>query len=189
MAELEGKKVAVLATHGVERSELLEPMRALREAGATVHLIAPHGGTVRTWSNKNWADEVPVDRTLADVHVDEYDALILPGGVLNPDALRIVPDAVAFVRAFFDAGKPMGAICHGPWLLVEADVVRGRRATSWPSLRTDLTNAGGRWEDAEVVVDRGLITSRKPADLPAFNRRLIEAIARLGSQGARPEAR
>lgn len=177
MAKLEGKKVAVLATHGAERSELLEPMTALREAGATVHLIAPQGGTIRTWKDKNWADEVPVDRTLAEARPEEYDALVLPGGVINPDTLRTIPEAVAFVRAFAEAGKPIGAICHGPWLLVEADVVRGRRVTSWPSVRTDLKNAGAQWEDAEVVVDQGLVTSRKPADLPAFNRKLVEEIA------------
>ncbi|MFP7721246.1 type 1 glutamine amidotransferase domain-containing protein [Lysobacter sp. A3-1-A15] len=174
---LQGKTVALLATDGFEQSELNEPRRLLQEAGATVHVVAPKAGSIRGWDKKDWGEEVAVDRTLSEADADSYDALVLPGGVINPDALRLDDAAVDFVRACFDAGRPVAAICHGPWMLVEADLVEGRRVTSWPSLRTDLENAGARWEDSEVVEDGGLVTSRKPDDIPAFTQAVIRAIA------------
>lgn len=174
---LDGRRVAALVTHGFEQSELLEPKRALEAAGAHVDIIAPDAGAVRGWTHKNWGETATVDRTFDDATSNDYDAVLLPGGVMNPDALRQHPKAVAFVRDAFAAGKPIAAICHGPWMLVEAGVANGARLTSWPSLRTDLINAGADWVDAEVVVDRGLVTSRRPADIPAFNRKMIEAFA------------
>ena len=175
--ELAGRRVAALVTHGFEQSELLEPKRALEAAGATVDIIAPERGTVRSWKNHEWGETVPVTHTLEDADVADYDAVLLPGGVMNPDALRLDPRAVAFVRNMFDDGKPIAAICHGPWTLIDAGVTYGLRLTSWPSLKTDLTNAGATWVDAEVVVDRGVVSSRKPADIPAFNRKMIEEFA------------
>ena len=174
---LSGKKIAILATDGFEQSELTEPKRALEEAGATVHVVAPKSGPIRGWSHTDWGQEVPVDVTLEQAKPDDYHGLVLPGGQINPDKLRLEPKAVEFVRAFFQAGKPVGAICHGPWMLVEADVARGRTVTSWPSVRTDLKNAGANWVDQEVVVDQGLVTSRKPDDIPAFNSKIIEEFA------------
>jgi protease I len=174
---LDGKIVAILATHGFEQSELLEPRDALRAAGAEVHIVSPEAGSIKGWAKHDWGDAVEVDRTLNEARVDDYDALVLPGGQINPDLLRVRPEAVELVRAFYEAGKPIAAICHGPWLLVEADLVRGLQATSYPSIRTDLINAGGKWVDAEVVVDRGVVTSRRPDDLPAFNAKLIEEVA------------
>jgi protease I len=180
--KLEGKKVAILATDGFEQSELLEPQKALREAGADVFVVAPKEGRIRAWKHTQWGDSVDVDLTLEQADADEFDALVLPGGVMNPDQLRMLPKAVHFVKDFAIARKPIAAICHGPWLLVEADVVEGRRVTSWPSLKSDLRNAGAEWTDAEVVCDRGLVTSRKPDDLPAFNRKMIEEIAEGGHE-------
>ena len=174
---LSGKKIAILATDGFEQSELTEPKRALEEAGATGHVISPKSGRIRGWDHTDWGQEVPVDVTLDQARPDHYHGLVLPGGQINPDKLRLEPAAVEFVRAFFQAGKPVGAICHGPWMLIEADVVRGRTVTSWPSVRTDLKNAGASWVDREVVVDQGLVTSRKPDDLPAFNAKIIEEFA------------
>ena len=174
---LSGKKIAILATDGFEQSELTEPKRALEQAGATVQVISPKSGRIRGWKHGDWGEEVPVDLTLEQARPDDYNGLVLPGGQINPDKLRLVPEAVEFVRAFFQAGKPVGAICHGPWMLVEADVVRARRVTSWPSIKTDLKNAGAEWVDHEVVVDKGLVTSRKPDDIPAFNAKLIEEFA------------
>jgi protease I len=174
---LAGKKVAIVATDGFEQVELTEPRRKLMEAGAEPHIIAPHGGSIQGMKHHDKGEKVIVDRTLDEVKPTDYDALVLPGGVANPDELRTNERAVGFVRAFFDAKKPVAAICHGPWTLVEADVVRGRRMTSWPSLKTDLRNAGADWMDAPVVVDRGLVTSRKPDDLPAFCDKMIEEIA------------
>lgn len=173
---LKGKRVAILATDGVEQEELLEPRHALTEAGAETMVIAPRGGSIKGWDKTDWGKRIDVDRELATVWAAEFDALLLPGGVMNPDKLRQDKQAVAFVKAFVDAGKPVAAICHGPWLLVEADAVRGRTVTSWPSLQTDLRNAGATWVDREVVTDNGLVTSRKPDDIPAFNRKMIEAI-------------
>ena len=176
-APLKGKRVAILATDGFEESELLEPRRALDGAGASTVVIGPKGGSIKGWSRGNWGQSVAVDLTLDKAQADDYDALLLPGGVMNPDRLRTDKSAVAFVRAFFDSEKPVAAICHAPMMLIEADVLRDRTLTSWPSLQTDIRNAGGRWIDEEVVVDRGLVTSRKPDDIPAFNEKMIEAIA------------
>ena len=174
MAELDGRCIAILATDGFEESELTEPRRKLMEAGAAVDVVAPEGRAIQGMQHHDKGSKVPVDRTLADTMPENYDALVLPGGVANPDALRMNEKAVKFVRHFFDAGKPVAAICHGPWTLVEADVVRGRVLTSWPSLKTDIRNAGGSWVDREVVADNGLVTSRKPDDLPAFCEKMIE---------------
>lgn len=175
--DLNGKKVAILVAHGFEQVELTKPRKALEEAGAETHIVSPVDGKVKGWDHDHWGDELDVDVRLADASPDDYDALVLPGGQMNPDNLRADDDAVAFARAFFEAGKPVAAICHGPWLLVEADVVRGRRMTSYNSIKTDLKNAGADWVDEEVVVDQGLVTSRNPDDLPAFNRKMVEEIA------------
>jgi protease I len=175
--KLKGKRVAILATDGVEQVELLEPKKALEEAGATTEVISPKDGKIKGWNHTEWGQEIPVNVNLKSADQNNYDALLLPGGVMNPDYLRMEPSAVQFVKSFFDSGKPVGAICHGSWLLVEADVIRGRKLTSWPSLRTDIRNAGGEWTDQEVVTDHGLVTSRKPADIPAFNRKIIEEFA------------
>lgn len=172
--QLKGKRVAALATNGFEQAELLQPRQALIDAGAAVDVVSPESGSIRGWNHKEWGQEVKVDRTLDQARPDEYDALLLPGGVMNPDRLRMDSRAVQFVKRFFDDGKPIAVICHGPWTLVEADVVRGVTMTSWPSLRTDLTNAGAKWVDQEVVSDRGIVSSRKPDDIPAFNRKMIE---------------
>jgi protease I len=178
MSDLQGKTVAFLvAAEGIERVELTSPWEAVNDAGATTRLLSPEGGEVQTFDHLDKAEQRPVDRTVADASVDDYDLLVLPGGVANPDALRTDEAAVAFVRDFVASGKPVAAICHAPWTLVEADVVRGRTMTSWPSLQTDLRNAGATWVDEEVVVDGNLITSRKPDDLPAFNGALLEALA------------
>lgn len=171
------KTVAMLVTDGFEQVELTEPKKALEEAGATVRIVSPAGDSVRAWDEKDWGDEFQVDVQLERASAEDYHALVLPGGVMNPDKLRMDEGAVRFTRAFFDAGKPVAAICHGPWLLVEADVVSGRTLTSYPSLRTDLVNAGAEWVDEEVVVDQGLVTSRNPDDLPAFNGKMLEEIA------------
>lgn len=174
---IEGKRVAVLATDGFEQSELMEPKRALEEAGAVTTVVSLKPGEVRGWKDKDWGETVKVDQVVSEADFDSFDALLLPGGVMNPDQLRMDDDAVEFVAAFIEASKPVGAICHGPWLLVEAGVVEDRTITSWPSLRTDIENAGCTWVDEEVVVDNGLVTSRKPADIPAFSQKLIEEIA------------
>lgn len=176
MQDLTGKTIAILATDGFEQSELEKPLQALKQAGATVHVVSQADKQqIKGWDQKDWGNSVDVDVTLPDADAATYDALVLPGGQMNPDILRIDKAAIAFVRAFGDAGKPVAAICHGPWLLIESGLVKGRKVTSWPSLQSDLTNAGGTWEDSEVVVDGNLITSRKPDDIPAFN----EAIARV----------
>jgi protease I len=177
MAErIDGKRVAIVATNGFEQSELLEPKRALEQAGAVTTVVSLESGEIKGWNEKNWGESIPVDKTLDECSPEDFDALVLPGGVMNPDKLRVDERAVRFARGFFEQGKPVGAICHGPWLLVEADVVQNRRMTSWPSLKTDLRNAGANWEDSECIVDEGLVTSRKPADLPAFCSKLIEEI-------------
>jgi len=175
--ELSGVRVAVLATDGVEESEYIDPRKAVEAAGADVELISPHSGEIQAVQHDEKGGRYPVERTVAQANPDDYDALLLPGGVANPDRLRLHADAVAFVKSFFSAGKPIGVICHGPWTLVEADVVRGRTLTSWPSLRTDIRNAGGTWVDEEVHTDRGVVSSRKPADLPAFCDKIIEEFA------------
>jgi protease I len=176
-ATLQGKKVAILVTDGFEQSELLEPRKALDEAGATTMVVSPNEGKVRGWNHKEWGNEVPVDVLLISAKAESFDALLLPGGVMNPDQLRMKPEAVRFVKQFVDAGKPVAAICHGPWTLLEAGGVGGHTMTSWPSLRTDLKNAGAIWVDKEVVSDKNLVTSRKPDDIPAFNREMIRLFA------------
>jgi len=173
-SRLSGHRVAILATDGVEQVELTEPRKALDDAGATTKVVSPADGEIKAWQHDHWGDKIPVDISLADANADDFDALMLPGGVMNPDHLRQDERAVRFVREFFESGKPIAAICHGPWLLVEAGVVRGRTLTSWPSLKTDITNAGGDWVDREVATDQGLVTSRKPDDIPAFNRKMLE---------------
>jgi protease I len=173
---LEGKTVAFLATDGVEQVELTEPWKKVEEEGGRPELISLESGEIQGFQHLDKGDTFPVDRAVADAEEGDYDGLVLPGGVANPDFLRSDEDAVRFVRAFFEAGKPVAAICHGPWTLVEADVVRGRTLTSWPSLKTDIQNAGGEWVDEEVHVDSGLVTSRKPDDLPAFCDKLAEEI-------------
>jgi protease I len=176
MAErsLEGARIAILVENGFEQSELTEPKKALEAAGAEAQIISPVEGKVKGWKHTQWGDEFRVDVPLAEARPEEYDALLLPGGVMNPDKLRINAKAVTFIKAFCDSHKPVASICHGPWTLIEAGAVRGRTMTSWPSLRTDLQNAGATWVDRDVVVDRGLVTSRKPDDIPAFNARMIE---------------
>ena len=174
---LENRTVAILATDGVEQVELTEPCKAVEEAGATVRLLSIKDGEIQGMNHDKPGDKLKVDGLVADASVDEYDALILPGGVQNPDTLRMDEDAVSFVRDFVNSGKPVGVICHGPWVMIEADVVRGRRMTSWPSVRTDLRNAGAEVVDEEVVVDNGLVSSRKPDDLPAFCRKIVEEFA------------
>jgi protease I len=171
---LQGKRVAILATDGVEQIELLEPRKALDQAGAKTFVVSPKPRTIKGWDHDHWGQEIAVDTPLETARAGDFDALMLPGGVKNPDTLRIDANAVQFVREFFTAGKPVAAICHAPWLLVEADVVRGRTVTSWPSLQTDIRNAGGTWVDRDVVTDAGLVTSRKPADISAFNAKMIE---------------
>ena len=174
---LTGMKVAALVEHGFEESELLEPRKALEDAGARVDVISPVEVSVKGWHHGTWGKEVKVDQPLANAHPEDYDALLLPGGVFNPDRLRINERAVQFVKAFTMSNRPVAAICHGPWTLIEADALRDRRVTSWPSLKTDLRNAGAIWVDGEVIEDRGLITSRKPDDIPAFNQKMIEVFA------------
>ena len=187
--ELRGKKIAALVDNGFEQSELLEPKKALEQAGAEVHVVSPQNGEVKGWQHTDWGEKVKVDRDLGAARAADYDGLLLPGGVMNPDHLRANSQAVAFVREFVTANKPIAAICHGPWTLIEAGAVEGRRMTSWPSLKTDLTNAGASWADQEVVVDRGLVTSRKPDDIPAFNRKMIEEFAEgVHDPGSRREA-
>jgi protease I len=176
--QLQGKRIAFLvANEGVEQVELTEPREAVEEAGARADLLAPEAGEVQAFNHLDKGERFEVDRVVGDADVGEYDGLVLPGGVANPDQLRTKEEAVEFVRAFFAAGKPLGVICHGPWTLIEADVVRGRTLTSWPSLQTDLRNAGAEWVDEEVHVDEGLVTSRKPDDIPAFNSKIVEEFA------------
>jgi deglycase len=176
--DLSGRTIAILvANEGIEQVELVQPREALEQAGATVHLIAPEEGEVQAFNHLDKADTFPVDKTVSQVSADDYDGLMLPGGVANPDTLRMHQDAVAFVDGFVNAGKPIAAICHAPWTLIQAGAVKGRTLTSWPSLQTDLRNAGATWVDEEVVVDKGLVTSRGPDDLPAFNAKMIEEFA------------
>ncbi|HET9107993.1 MAG TPA: type 1 glutamine amidotransferase domain-containing protein [Steroidobacteraceae bacterium] len=188
MATLSGMKVAILAAEGFEQAELTQPRKALQDAGAEALVVSPAKGEVQGWKHFDKGERVKVDVPLEQADAADFDALMLPGGVANPDQLRTMPQAVQFVRAFFEAGKPVAAICHGPWTLIEAGVVRGRTLTSWPSLKTDLVNAGAMWVDQEVCVDHGLVTSRKPADIPAFNQKMIAEFAggrRAGNVAAR----
>ena len=190
---LNGKRVAILVAEGFEQSEMVEPKKALEHAGAETFIVSPEKDEVQGWKHFDKADRFHVDVQVDEAKADEFDALVLPGGVANPDQLRTNPKAVQFTKQFFEAGKPVGVICHGPWTLIEAGVVKGRTMTSWPSLKTDLSNAGAKWVDQEVVVDRGLVSSRKPGDLPAFSRKLIEEIGegtrrRESASGRAPRA-
>jgi protease I len=175
--DIKDLKVAILVAEGFEQQELTGPREALDAAGANTMIVSPNEGQVQGWNHYDKADMFPVDVPLAEANAAEFDALLLPGGVANPDQLRMKPEAVQFIREFFDAGKPVAVICHGPWPLIEAGVVKGRRMTSWPSVKTDLINAGAEWVDEEVVVDNGLVSSRKPDDIPAFNQKMIEEFA------------
>jgi len=182
--KLKGVRVAILATDGFEQSELLDPRRALDEAGASTQVISLKSGEIKGWKHKEWGQTIAVDETVDSAEAKDFDALLLPGGVMNPDNLRMDAKAVAFVRAFFAAKKPVAAICHGPWTIVEAGAAKGRTLTSWPSLKTDIQNAGGNWVDQEVVVDGNLVTSRNPKDIPAFNREIAKLFAAAQSRAA-----
>jgi protease I len=186
---LDGKRIAILCTDGVEQSELTEPRKALDKAGATTELVSPNANRkVQAWVHHDKGDKFDVDVALNSADPDDYDAIVLPGGVANPDALRMIPEAVKFVRSFFENRKPIASICHGPWMLVEADIARGRTLTSWPSLKTDIRNAGGKWVDKEVVQDGQITTSRKPDDIPAFNREMLKSFAGASEENARHHA-
>lgn len=185
--DLHGKRIAILATNGVEQVELTEPRKALEQAGAKTELVSPAKGKLQAWQHMEKGDQFPVDVELDAADPKNYDGLLLPGGVANPDQLRMLPHAVEFVRSFFDRDKPVAAICHAPWMLVEADVVRGRTLTSWPSLKTDLKNAGAKWVDREVVEDNNLVTSRKPGDIPAFNRKILDLFSGAAQQDREPQ--
>ncbi len=186
-AQLNGCCVAILVANGFEQVEMTEPRKALEEAGAKTELISPEKQQVQGMNHDEKADKFRVDRPLDQASAENYDALLLPGGVANPDRLRMIPEAVKFVRSFFSAAKPVAAICHGPWMLVEAGVLERRTVTSWPSLKTDIHNAGGEWVDREVVAEDGLVTSRKPADIPAFNREMLRVFAEAGQKRGAPE--
>jgi deglycase len=179
---LRGLKVAILIEDGFEQVEMVEPRRALDDVGAETHIVSPRDEEVRSWVFREWGEKFPVDTPLDEARPDDYDALLLPGGVINPDKLRMQPKAVEFVKAFFDAGKPVASICHGPWMVIEAGAARGRRIASWPSIKTDVRNAGGEWVDQEVVVDGALVTSRKPDDIPALNREMITLFGKARRQ-------
>lgn len=185
---LQGKTIAILATDGFEQSELLKPKQALEDAGAKTQVISPSEKKIKGWEMKDWGKEVPVDVPLQSADASRFDALLLPGGVMNPDRLRMIPEAVEFVKRFTDAGKPVAAICHGPWMLVETGAVRGRTVTSWPSLKTDIQNAGGSWVDEPFVVSNGIVTSRNPDDIPVFNQQMIELFSK-GSETAGKQER
>ena len=176
MTDISKAKIAILATNGFEKSELFEPKKLLEAAGAEITVISLEAGEIKSWDKKDWGETIAVDKTLSEVRVSDFDALVLPGGQINPDLLRVEPKAVSFVREFFNSGKTLAAICHAPWLLVEADVLRGRHVTSYPSIKTDVINAGGLWEDSEVVVDKALVTSRNPGDIDAFVKKIIEEV-------------
>lgn len=181
---LSGKKVAILTENGFEETELTSPMKALREAGASVDIVSPQAKKVRAWKHDHWSIELPVDVQLENADVDDYDALVIPGGVMNPDQLRTNPDCVDFAQQFLEEQKPVAAICHGPQLLIETGMLRDKNMTSYPSIRRDLENAGARWSDVEVITDGGLTTSRSPDDLPAFNKRIIKEIAESNYAGS-----
>jgi protease I len=178
MEGVKGLKVAILIADGFEEVEMVEPKKTLDQAGARTNIISPNLDQVRSWRHTDWGKNFPVDQRLNHARPDDFDALLLPGGVSNPDRLRMEPKAVAFVKSFFDAGKPVAAICHGPWIIVETGAARGRHVTSWPSLKTDLKNAGAEWVDQEAVVDGNLVTSRKPDDLPAFTKAMLDVFSR-----------
>jgi len=180
---LAGLKVAVLVDNGFEQAELIEPRKALDAAGAETDVVSPQEDSVKGWEHDHWGGDVQVDVPLDEADASDFDALLLPGGVMNPDHLRMNKRAVQFVKAFFDQNKPVAAICHGPWMLVETGAVKGKTVTSWPSLQTDIKNAGGKWVDREVVIDQGVVTSRKPDDIPAFNREMIKAFSKAQGLG------
>lgn len=182
MEDLKRLRVAILVDNGFERAELTDTREGLEEAGAETKVVSPQEAEVRAWETKDWGEKFPVQLKLDKARPDDFDALLLPGGVMNPDHLRMNPKAVAFVKSFADSGKPIAAICHGPWTLIETGFIKGRRVTSWPSLKTDLQNAGGRWSDEEVIVDQNLVTSRKPGDIPAFNREMIKLFAQQATK-------
>jgi protease I len=182
--KLHGLRVAILVTDGFEQVELLEPRQALDQAGADTQVVSPKRDRVRGWNFTDWGDDIAVDVNLAEARSEDFDALLLPGGVMNPDSLRIQPAAVEFVRAFFDGGKPVAVICHGPWTVIEAGAARGRRIASWPSLKTDLRNAGAEWLDQPVVVDRNLVSSRRPDDIPEFNRGMIDLFSQAATHAS-----
>jgi protease I len=187
MSDLKGLKVAILIENGFEQVEMTEPRKALKDAGAEVAIVSPQKEKVRGWNHTEWGDQYPVDKPLDHAKPEDFDALLLPGGVMNPDKLRMEPKAVEFAKSFFEAGKPVAAICHAPWTIIEVGAVKGKKITSWPSLKTDLQNAGAKWVDEEVVVDGNLVTSRKPDDLPAFNREMLKLFssARTKAHSAR----
>ena len=176
MSDLAGKKILILATHGFEQSELDVPHAALQKAGATVEVASPESGEIKGWEGKDWGRPVKVDRALGEVRADNYDAIVLPGGQMNPDTLRGNDEALALIKAFFDQGKVVAAVCHGPWLLIDTGIAKGRKVTSYKTIRQDLVNAGAHWQDSEVVTDKGVVTSRKPDDLPAFVAKIIEEV-------------
>ncbi len=178
MTHIKSARIAILSTNGFEQSELFQPKEALEAAGASVHVVSPEEGSIKGWKDGNWGDSVTVDVLLKDARPEYYDALVLPGGQMNPDVLRTLPEAIDFVRSFFDADKPLAAICHAPWLLIEAGIVRDISLTSYKSIKADVVNAGGKWEDKAVVVDNGVITSRNPGDLDAFSSEIIKRVAK-----------
>jgi protease I len=188
MDNLKGLKVAILITDGFEEVEMVKPREALLEAGAKASIVSPKSSRVRAWSSPEWSKEYPVDIPLSEANAEYFQALLLPGGVMNPDKLRMEPKAVEFVRSFFDEGKPVAVICHGPWTVPEAGAAKGKKITSWPSLKTDLNNAGAKWLDEEVVVDGNLVSSRKPDDIPAFNREMIKLFSGPGTATQRSAA-
>jgi protease I len=177
MAKIDGKKILILATNGFEQSELEVPRDRLKAAGATVHVVSPEPGEIKGWDQKDWGRPVKVDKSLNDVSADDYDAIVLPGGQINPDLLRVNEKALKLIRAFYDQKKVVAAVCHAPWLLIETGIIKGRKATSYHSIKTDVINAGAKWEDSEVVTDQGLITSRNPGDLEAFSAKIVEEVA------------
>jgi protease I len=178
MTDIKSARIAILSTNGFEQSELFKPKQALEAAGATVHVVSPEAGSIKGWKDGNWGDSVSVDVLLKDARHEDYDALVLPGGQMNPDVLRTLPEAIRLVKSFFEAKKPLAAICHAPWLLIEAGIVRDLSLTSYKSIKADVVNAGGKWEDKAVIVDNGVITSRNPDDLEAFSSKIIEQVAK-----------